>query len=145
VAGVDVAGAGVADHPHAGGEGRRHAGNGVLDHEAAVRVDAHPSGGEQEKVGRRLAAGDLLGGEHGVAEIGGEAAQRQALADPLGRRGGSDAAAAVEPPDEVGDPRDRPQFGPEQVARARPDPIGDAATDKTSPIWARMSGCFIPV
>ena len=64
----NMAGAGEADHRHAGGQGGRHAGLAILHHEAAGRRDAALPCREQIDIGRRLRPGNPIGAEDGAAD-----------------------------------------------------------------------------
>ena len=57
---------GDGDHHAAGGAGRRDAGRRVLDRDALRRVDAEPLGGQEVRLGVRLAVRDLVAGDDGV-------------------------------------------------------------------------------
>jgi len=59
-----MAGPVKTEHHHPGRAGSGDAGDTVFDRDAALRSRFHLSGGEQKKIGRRLAVLDLQGGEN---------------------------------------------------------------------------------
>ena len=117
-------GRGDHDHRRTGSLRRRDAGHRVLEHEAFLGREAQPRGAEQEAVGGRLAAIDVLGGDQdrrqGQAggrepQLGQFARRRRDDGPAVGGQGGEEGRGAgdgVDPVDVVHlDPRDRGGFG----------------------------------
>src|SRR5215475_5356452 len=76
-----MAAAEKAEHSHAGSDGPGDPGHAVLDDDAVLRHRLHLLGGEQEEVGRRLAALDLGRRENMRRELLVEAAAGEAVPD----------------------------------------------------------------
>src|SRR5439155_4377953 len=96
---------------------RLHAVSAVLQDRAVTGRDAHPSGGVQEQVGRRLAVGDLGGAEHAPREPLVEASQLELEAKPLGWAARRDAHGGIDRGERLADAVNRLELGLEGPAQ----------------------------
>ena len=83
---LDMASAPETERRHAGRSRAKHPEDRVLDDDAAIWFDPHRCRREQEQVGCRLAACNLMRGEDVLSEELVEPGQAQAGPDPLGVR-----------------------------------------------------------